>query len=93
MIPSTQNLLLAQSYAGALANMSEDSLSANLVKGDSYNDSWLNKFNMFWKISDYYQELNRFYPNEPIVKKSAEAYEHSLKQATTNGLAISAISM
>lgn len=93
MIPSTQNILLAQSYTKALANMSEDSLSANFVRGDSYNDSWLDKFTMFWKISDYYQELNRFYPNQPIVKKSAEDYHHSIQKATTNGLAISAISM
>ena len=93
MIPSTQSLLLAQTYITPLANMTEDSLSADLVKGSEYNDSWLNKFNMFWKIKDYYQELLNFYPDQSIIKRSAEEYSHAMSKATTDGLAISAISM
>lgn len=93
MIPTTQSLLLAQTYVTPLANMAEDSLSANLVRGQADGGSWLDRINMFWKIKDYYQELHNFYPNEPIIKRSIEEYENSLNNATKNGLAISAISM
>ena len=93
MIPSTQSLLLAQSYAGSLAHLGEDSLSSSILQGQPYEDSWLNRVKLLWKAKDHYHELSSIYPKDKAIAKSVEEYEHALKVATKDGLTISAISM
>ena len=84
------NLFLAGKYFESLPS---DDVSRRFAAGEKYVSNWYNRLKIFFSIDSTLSELNRFYPYQPIVKRTYEMYQEKRAANRNNALIFSGISM
>ena len=84
------NLFLAGQY---FEKLPADDISRRYFAGEQYSTSWANRVKMLFATDSVLTELNRFYPHQPIVKRTYEVYQEKAENYKRNAFLFSAFSM
>ena len=84
------NLKLALNYFESLPS---DDVSRRYAAGEKYVSSWYSRLKFFFSIDSVLSELQRFYPYQPIVKRTCEMYKETKETNTKAAFIVSGISM
>lgn len=84
------NLKIALGYFESLP---VDDLSRRYAAGEKFSSGIVNRLKFFFSIDSVLSELNKFYPYQPIVKRTYEIYQEKKAASTKAAVAFSVLSM
>ena len=84
------NLSLAGKY---FSKLTSDDVSKRFYSGEKYVSSLTNRLKFLLATDSILAELHKFYPYQPLVKRTYEYYQEQMHEAQHNALAVSAIGM
>lgn len=84
------NLSLAGQY---FSKLSSDDVSKRFYSGEKYVSNLTNRLKFLLATDSILAELNKFYPYQPLVKRTYEYYQEKMQAAQQNALAVSAVGM
>lgn len=84
------NLSLAGQY---FSKLSSDDISKRFYSGEKYASNLTNRLKFLLATDSILAELSKFYPYQPLVKRTYEYYQEKMQAAQQNALAVSAVGM
>jgi hypothetical protein len=84
------NLKLAFNYFESLPS---DDVSRRYVAGERYASGWFNRLRFFFSVDSVLSELNKFYPYQPIVKRTYELFKEKKAENKRRAYIFSGVSM
>ena len=73
--------------------LSSDDISRRYFNGEKYESTMLSRLRMFFSTDSILADLNKFYPYQPMVKRTVEWYEEKSKTSHNVALGVSLLGM